>query len=374
MTKTIQPAVRIGVVAASLDIVGGQGIQADALVTHLRAEGVDVSVVPVNPRFPRPLAWIRRVPVLRTIVNELFYLPSLVSLRSADVVHVFSASYWSFLLGPVPAMLMARLFRKRVVLNYHSGEADDHLSRWGVLVHPGLRLAHAIVVPSRYLHDVFARHGYHADVIPNIVDTSAFRYRERKMTGPHLLSTRNLESHYGVDVIVRAYELVKHRYPGATLTVAGYGREEGPLQSLARTRQLRDVRFVGRQEPEEMPGLYDRSEIFLNASVVDNQPVSVLEAFAAGLPVISTSTGDLINMIGHDCGVVVPPADPAAMADAVAALIERPRVATRIARRARRTLDAHTWNHVRAAWHAVYRRPEALARCASTDMYVSESR
>src|SRR5919109_1593247 len=149
MTKTIQPAVRIGVVAASLDIVGGQGIQADALVTHLRAEGVDVSVVPVNPRFPRPLAWIRRVPVLRTIVNELFYLPSLVSLRSADVVHVFSASYWSFLLGPVPAMLMARLFRKRVVLNYHSGEADDHLSRWGVLVHPGLRLAHAIVVPSR---------------------------------------------------------------------------------------------------------------------------------------------------------------------------------------------------------------------------------
>jgi glycosyltransferase involved in cell wall biosynthesis len=353
---------RLAIVAASLDILGGQGIQAHALITHLQADGVDVSVVPVNPRFPRPIAWLRRVPFLRTVVNELLYLPNLVSLRRADVVHVFSASYWSFLLGPVPAMLVARLFHKRVVLNYHSGEADDHLFRWGVLVHPWLRLAHALVVPSRYLREVFARHGYHAEVIQNIVETSAFRYRERAITGPHLLSTRNLEAHYGIDVIVRAYELVKHRYPHATLTIAGYGSEAAALELLARERGLDDIRFVGRQEPAQIAALYDTAEIFLNASLVDNQPVSVLEAFAAGLPVISTPTGDLINMIGPDCGVIVPASNPAAIAVAVATLVERPQVAIRIVRRARRKLGIHTWDSVRARWQAVYlhRPPRAL--------------
>lgn len=364
---------RIAVIAASLDILGGQGIQAHALVLHLRSEGVEVTVVPVNPRFPRLLAWMRRVPVLRTVVNELLYLPSLVSLQRADVVHVFSASYWSFLLGPAPAMLMARLFRKRVVLNYHSGEADDHLSRWGVLVHPWLRLAHALAVPSPYLRDVFARHGYNTEVIQNIVDTSAFRYRERNITGPHLLSTRNLEPHYGVDVILRAYELVKRRYPQATLTVAGYGSQEDALRLLARTRQLRDVRFVGRQEPAQMAVLYDQAEIFVNASIVDNQPVSVLEAFAAGLPVISTSTGDLINMVGDHCGVIVPAADPAAIAEAVDALVERPRHAARMVRRARRKLDAYTWNRVRAGWQTAYRHPASRPLQPSADMYVSGS-
>ena len=130
------------------------------------------------------------------MVNQALYLRSLVRLRNADVVHVFSASYWSFLLGPVPAMLAARLFGKRVLLNYHSGEAEDHLARWGIFVHPWLRFAHEIVVPSQYLRDVFARYGYRSRVVPNVVDLSRFRYRERIALRPRLLSTRNLESHY----------------------------------------------------------------------------------------------------------------------------------------------------------------------------------
>ena len=47
-----------------------------------------------------------------------------------DVLHVFSASYLSFVLAPLPAMLAGRLYRRKVVLNYHSGEAEDHLRRW----------------------------------------------------------------------------------------------------------------------------------------------------------------------------------------------------------------------------------------------------
>src|SRR5689334_12676118 len=151
---------RVVIVAASLEIVGGQGVQAALLLDALRRDGVDARLVPINPRFPRWLADLRRRPYVRTIVNELLYLPSLLSLWRADVVHVFSASYWSFLLAPVPAMLAGRVLRKRVILHYHSGEAADHLQHWGALVHPWLGLAHEIVVPSPYLREVFGAHGY----------------------------------------------------------------------------------------------------------------------------------------------------------------------------------------------------------------------
>ena len=216
---------RIVMVAASLDLFGGQSVQADALAKRLRADGYHVALVPVNPRFPRPLRWLRRIPYLRTIANELIYLPSLIGLRKADVVHVYSASYFSFLLGPAPALLAARLMRKRAILNYHSGEADDHMTHWGMLVHPWLCLAHEIVVPSGFLRAVFARHGYNARLVPNIADTSNFVFRERSVSAPRLLSTRNLESHYRVETVIRAFALIRRHYPEATLRVAGEGSE-----------------------------------------------------------------------------------------------------------------------------------------------------
>src|SRR6185295_7032564 len=106
-------------------------IEAVSLAEALRAEGASVRYVPINPRFPAGLRWVRHWPYARTIVNEMLYLPSLAGIHGADVVHVFAAAYWSFLLGPAAAITLARALRKRVILNYHSGEAEHHLACWG---------------------------------------------------------------------------------------------------------------------------------------------------------------------------------------------------------------------------------------------------
>src|SRR5690606_30462563 len=124
------------------------------------------------------------------------------TIRHVDVVHAFSASYWSFLLAPVPAMLVGRLFGRTVVLNYRSGEADDHLAHWRTAV-PLMRLAHAIVVPSGYLVDVFARHGLRAQAIVSFVETDHLLYRPRAELAPRFFSTRNLEPLYNVACTVR---------------------------------------------------------------------------------------------------------------------------------------------------------------------------
>ena len=346
---------RIAIVAPTLEILGGQGIQAGALADALRADGYAVDFVPINPRFPGRLAWLRRLPYVRTLVNETLYLLRLSELRRADVVHVFSASYWSFVLAPLPAILAARILGKRVLLNYRSGEADDHLARWGALVRPWLRLVDDIVVPSEFLRGVFGRHGYRARVIPNVVDLSHFRYRERNPLEPRLVSTRNLESLYRIDTIIEALALIKARYPAATLTLAGTGSDERRLRRLAGALGTDGIRFLGRVEPSAMPNLLETVDIFVNASVIDNQPVSILEAFAAGLPVVSTATGDIANLIRDgERGLLVPPADSVALAKAVTTLLDEPERARRMARRARSAVERYTWSHVRELWACVY--------------------
>jgi len=346
---------RIAMVAPSLEILGGQGIQAAALAERLRFDGYEMRFVAINPRFPLGLGWLRGHAYVRTLLNQALYVPSLWRLRWADVVHVFSASYWSFLLAPVPAMLAARALGKRVVLHYHSGEAEEHLAHWGRLVHPWLRLAHEIVVPSEYLGEVFARHGYRARVIPNLVDTSSFRFRPRSPLRPRLLSTRNFEPHYRVGNTLTAFALLRRRYPQATLVLAGYGSLEGDLRRQAAALGDDGVEFRGRVEPGHMPRLCGEADIFVNSSVVDNQPVSVLEAFAAGLPVVSTGTGDISRMVRHGkTGVLVPADDPPAMAAALAALLERPDEARQMAERARRAVEIYSWPKVQTAWAEVY--------------------
>ena len=349
-------AARIAIVAAGPDIIGGQGIQAAALLRALRGEGIDASLVPIDPTFPRGLRFVRRLPCLRTALNEALYLPSLKRLRRADIVHVFSASYWSFLLGPAPAIAAARALGKRVILHYHSGEAERHLDRWGALVHPWLRQVHTIVVPSPYLRRIFERHGYRARVIRNIVDASRFRFRDRARLRPRLLSARNLEAYYRVEDTLRAFRIVRARHPGATLTIAGHGRQEARLRALAGSLGTEGIVFAGRIEPPAMPALFDAADIFVNASVVDNQPVSILEAFAAGLPVVSTPTGDIPAMVRDgEAGLLVPPGDPEAIAAASDLLLDDSAFAARVAARARGEVRSYSWPGVRDAWDAVYR-------------------
>ena len=104
-----------------------------------------------------------------------------------------------------------------------------------------------------------------------------------------------------------------------------------------------------------MPGLLDTADIFVNSSVVDNQPVSVLEAFASGLPVVSTGTGDIAALVRDgETGLIVPPDDPAAIVKAVTSLLDDPERAHLIARLARHEVETFTWPRVREQWAAVY--------------------
>lgn len=350
--------VRVCVVAPSLGILGGQAIQALRLVEHLNgADGLEVDLLPVNPALSGVLGRLQRIKYARTIVTSIRYVASLIArLPHYDVIHVFSASYWSFVLAPLPAMLIGRLYSKKVILNYHSGEADDHFARWPSAVR-ATRLAHEVVVPSQYLVDVLARFGIPARAIFNFAEVDRIPYRRRETLRPRFLTNRNLEPLYNVALVLRAFARIQRAVPDATLAVAGFGSQRAALESLARELHLRNVTFVGRIPADRMGILYDDADLFLNGSDIDNMPLSILDAFAAGTPVITTDAGGIPYLV-HDgrTGIVVKRGDDHALAEGALRLLQDDDLAQRIGDAARQEcLATYTWPVVRDRWVDLYR-------------------
>ncbi|HZE73294.1 MAG TPA: glycosyltransferase family 4 protein [Pyrinomonadaceae bacterium] len=348
---------RILIVAPSFDILGGQTVQAARLIERLRQEAnLEIGFLPINPRLPGVLRKLQSIKYVRTLVTSLAYVASLLTMVSKyDIIHIFSASYFSFLLAPTPAILIGKLYGKRLLLNYHSGEAEDHLQRWRRSAIPTIRLVDEVVVPSEYLVQVFAEFGLTAKPIYNLIETEQFHFRERRPLRPIFLSNRNFERHYGVDRVLRAFGIIQQQLPEAQITIAGDGPERSALERLARDLNLRNIEFTGRVKHDQIVDMYDSADVWLNGSEIDNQPLSILEAFACGLPIVTTDAGGIPFMVRHErTALVVKRGDYEALAAEAMRLLAEPALAKKIVNQGRAECRQYTWDAVRANWLAVY--------------------
>jgi glycosyltransferase involved in cell wall biosynthesis len=355
---------RVSIVAPSLRYVGGQSAQADLLLRHWQNDpDIDISFLAVDPPLPRVLAWAERIPGLRTILREPIYFAHLwQGLKDVDVAHIFSAAYWSFLLAPAPAWFLARgSFAKgkrrgaRTLINYHSGEARDHLQRFRSAKFV-LSRVDKIVVPSGYLVDVFGEFGLPASPVPNIVDLSQFHYRERNPLRPHLVCTRGFSRYYSVDVVVRAFAEIKKEYPEARLDLVGNGPLEGDVRKLVADLNLTGINFAGVASRQEIGQYYDQADIFINASWLDNMPLSVIEAFASGTPVVTTSPECMPYLVEHErTGLLSQVGDEKALAANVVRLLRDPALAASLVENAHDESRKYTWEAVREQWLNTYR-------------------
>jgi glycosyltransferase involved in cell wall biosynthesis len=350
-------SIRVALVAASQRYVGGQSVQAELLLRNWQNDpAIEAHFIPIDPPLSRPLAWVERIPFLRTLIREPIYLASLWrDLKNIEIAHIFSASYWSFLVAPFPAWLIARLRGAKTVIHYHSGEARDHLQRFRG-VPSVLEDAEQLVVPSGYLADVFREFGLQAEVVPNVVDVTRFRFRERKPLRPRLVCTRGFHPYYCLDVVVRAFAEIQQVFPETALDLVGKGPLEASIRSLVHDLKLSGVNFAGAVPHREISSYYDDADIFINASSLDNMPVSILEAFASGTPVVTTAPEGMSYLI-HDehTGLLSQPGDARALADNVVRLLREPELASRLAFNARAELWRYSWETVREEWLKIYR-------------------
>ncbi|HEY6301520.1 MAG TPA: glycosyltransferase family 4 protein [Terriglobales bacterium] len=355
--RSAKKRLKVAIVGPSLNYVGGQAVQADLLLRLWQDDpDVEMSFIAVDPPLLPGFAWAERVPGLRTILREpLYFLDLWRGLQDVDVAHIFSASYWSFLLAPAPASFFAKIRARKALVHYHSGEARDHLQRFpsGPFV---LSRVDQIVVPSGYLVDVFQEFGLPAVAVPNLVDLSQFRYRQRDPLRPHLVCTRGFSRYYSVDVVVRAFAEVRKAYPEARLDLVGDGPLAAEIHRLVQDLELDGIDFPGVASRGEIGKYYDQADIFINASWLDNMPVSVMEAFGAGTPVVTTSPECMPYLVQHErTGLLSPVGDEKALAANVIRVLRDPELAARLAQNAYQESQKYTWEVVRQLWLRVYR-------------------
>ncbi|WON72640.1 glycosyltransferase family 4 protein [Nitrosospira sp. Is2] len=356
------PGARIGLVGPLPPPSGGMANQTLQLANLLREEGFKVDLIQVNPPY-RP-GWVGQLKGVRAVFRLLPYLANLwTSAGRVQLFHVMANSGWSWHLFAAPAIWIAKLRGIPVIVNYRGGEADVFFDKAFTWVKPSLSRADAVIVPSGFLEAVFGKRGFSTSIVPNIIDLSRFEADTRQCSlgltdSPHLIVTRNLERIYDNATALRAFSIVRSAYPGARLTLAGTGPEREPLEQLAAGLGITDaVVFSGRVDNERMAVLYRSANVMINPSLADNMPISVLEALASGVPVVTTNVGGVPYLVEHEkTALLVPAQDPEAMAEAILSLLNNPVKAGEIRQAGIDSVRQYTWPNVRVRLLGVYKR------------------
>ncbi|MCE7917802.1 glycosyltransferase family 4 protein [Betaproteobacteria bacterium PRO5] len=335
--------------------------QTKQLVELLQQEGITVTLIQTNaPYYP---AWVGKLKGLRAIFRLIPYLVRIwISAKNIRLFHVMANSGWSWHLYAVPVIWVAWIRRKPVVINYRGGEAEKFFNQSFFWIRPSLRRTTAILVPSGFLQAIFKKFGFDAVIVPNIINLDRFSRQARvikvwKKREPHIIVTRNLEPIYDITSAIYAFSHIRVNIPAARLTVAGSGPERSMLECLVTDLGLKgSVRFTGRLDNEMISMLYQEADVMINPSLVDNMPISILEALASGVPVVSTDVGGIPFLVTHERNaLLVPPARPDAMAEAVLRVLNDPILASRLVDEGLKLAQEYTWPNVRERLLTVYR-------------------
>lgn len=328
---------------------GGMANQTKKLAEFLRSEGLVVDIVRTNADY-KP-AFIGKIPVIRSFFRLVAYKLSLFKqLKSADVVHVMANSGWSWHLFAAPAIVIARVLNKPVVLNYRGGYAQSFFEKSWFWVNLTLNRVQAIVVPSTFLQQVFKNFSKSVQVVPNVLDQCLFYPTKTKPNTdtPHLIVTRNLEAIYDVATVIKAFARIKKEFPQAYLSIAGTGPELKSLeQQVAHFKLENSVTFTGRLAPEKMAQLYQNADVMLNASTVDNTPNSIIESLACGTPVVTTNAGGISKLVKNQFdALLVDIGDDKNMAEQVISLLRNKEQRVELIENGLNTITKFYWPNV----------------------------
>lgn len=251
--------------------------------------------------------------------------------------------------------LALRLVGKPYVLSLHGGRLPLFARRWRGRVRRLLRSARAVTVPSAYLMDAMSPYRADLRLLPNPVDLERYDFRSRTSPEPSLVWLRAFHHIYNPVLAVQVVGSLVREFPGVRLTMIGPDLGDGSLQAAVRASAdlgIADrVIFQGPVPKSEVPDWLNRADIFLNTTNVDNTPISVIEAMACGLCVVSTNVGGLRYLLdhGHDA-LLVPPADPHRFALAIRRILTEERLAEALSTQARRNAEQFSWTETLPAW------------------------
>lgn len=334
---------RVLMVAAGNRTDDVAAIQANLAYQELRSDGWSVGRCDLREG---PMAR-RRQSTDETRSGRISCLKRLVrTLPRWDVVHVFVSSLTELISFSMPAVLLGRFFGRRIVVQMYSPHLAEWLERWGRVIVPVLRQADVVVGPDGRGIAAFQEHRLRFTQLPSLVDGRLFVPREIESLQPRMITTRALEPHANPGLVLRAHKIVKQKYPRAELVMIGEGSMKEELLELVETDRINGVIFPGAVPHSEMVDHFGEADLYVNGSFRSGVPVSMLEARACGLPVVSLGQ--------HDPQRVAEIKSHIDLADAVLALIEAPDKVQKLSLSAAEEKRNSEWSECRGKWTRLY--------------------
>jgi glycosyltransferase involved in cell wall biosynthesis len=248
-----------------------------------------------------------------------------------------------------------RRLHKPYVLTLHGGNLPEFSRRCPRRVLALLKSATAVTTPSRYLQEQMAPFRQNLHLVPNPLDVRAYPFELREHPKPRLVWLRAFHEIYNPTLVPRIAAELEPEFPDLTVTMVGPDKHDGSLQ---RTQALAEdlgvaarISYPGLVGKAEVPDYLKRGDIFLNTAVVDNTPVSLLEAMACGLCVVSTRVGGIPYLVDDGSEALLAwPIDSKRMAHSVRRILREPKLAQRLSQNARHKAEQYDWSVVYSLW------------------------
>jgi len=268
------------------------------------------------------------------------------------LIDTFSTSNFYFALA---TSQIARILKIKYIPILRGGNLPHRLDTSKDLSKLVFKNSYKNIAPSNYLKTEFEKRGYKTDFIPNILEIENYQFKERNPLQPKILWVRAFKYLYNPMMAIEVLKIVKEKYSKVTLCMVGPQTDD----SFIATKQLvkkygleQSVEFTGVLPKEEWHQKSKEFDVFINTTNFDNTPVSVMEAMALGLPVVSTNVGGMPYLLENNVdGILVDKENPQQMAAAIIKMVEENNPL--LAKNARKKAESFGWNVVREKWLAI---------------------
>ncbi len=273
--------------------------------------------------------------------------------KKYDVVLIDTFSSQNFYYALITSQI-ARLRRKPYLPILRGGNLPQRIDQNPKLAQYIFRYSMINVAPSGYLEYEFEARDYATVFIPNILNVEKFKYKQREQIKPKLLWVRAFAHFYNPNMAIHALHKLKNEYPNAELCMVGPKKDNSWEEAHTLVNALgleQSVKFTGVMKREDWTKLSEDYDIFISTTTIDNTPVSVMEAVALGLPVLSTNVGGVPYLVSDEHeALLVDSGNVDAMVKAVKRLLTSPELVTRLTTNAKHKVDQFDWSVVRHQW------------------------
>jgi len=214
------------------------------------------------------------------------------------------------------------------------------------------------LAPSGYLLEAFRSKGYKVEFIPNNIDINVYPYKERNEVKPNLLFVRSFSEVYNPYLAINAFSKIKSKYPDAKMCMVGPDKDGTLVKVKDLTKNLgltESIEFTGKLSKVDWIKKSEDFDIFINPTNFDNQPVSIIEAMALGMPIVSTNVGGLPYLIDNEeDGLLVNPGEVQTFANAIERIIKNKDLACSLSKNSRNKAQEYDWNNVSLKWKNLF--------------------